>query len=99
MSMPPTPGTRLTGPSTTSSSRLPSSTVEYSLPGETSAPTIRIDEVERVTDTPSFCTAEGRRDSTLRTRDCTSFSASVGSTLSSKVSVSEERPRKEEDSK
>ncbi len=58
-----------------------------------------MDEVERVTDTPRVCTGLGRRDSTLRTRDCTSFSASVGSTLSSKVSVSDERPLKDEDSK
>ncbi len=59
---------------------------------ETSAPTIRIDEDERVTETPSFCTGVGSRLSTERTLDCTSFSASTGSTLSSKVSVMVLRP-------
>ena len=58
-----------------------------------------MDEVDRVTDTPSFCTLVGSCDSTLRTRDCTSFRAFVGSTVSSKVSVSEARPCDEVDSK
>ena len=52
-----------------------------------------------MTETPAVCTAEGSRASTLRTRDWTSFSASVGSTLSSKVSVIDARPCDEVDSK
>ena len=98
MFTPPTPSVRLTGPSTTCSSRLPSWIVECCPVVETSEPTIRIDEDERVTDTPSSCTGEGRRLSTERTLDCTSLSASTGSTLSSKVRVMTLRPVEDEDS-
>ena len=62
---------------------------------ETSAPTISVEVEVRVMSTPSFWTGPGRRPSTERTLVWTSFSASIGSTLSSKVRTSAARPVEE----
>ena len=60
------------------------------------APIIRIDDDDRETLTPEALTALGNRLSTWLTLDCTSFCASTGSTLSSKVSEIEAEPSRDE---
>jgi len=64
---------------------------------DTSAPTSRMLEVDRVTEMPADCTTSGSCDCTSCSLFCTCTCAMSGSMLLPKVRVTEARPVLEED--